>query len=150
MDRKTIGLHFGNTVYTAEQREKIPFEKGIYFAYPGHFNGEYVELGKLLYIGKANKTSLAQRIEDHQSKDYSDWRKSCKDGESIYYRVASLDHDIENVEAALIYTIKPKYNSIGVDNYIGSRPAPNVNHDLAEKNVCGELVDIRSLTDKIN
>lgn len=148
--RKTVVLHFGNNVYTEHNKNEIPFDKGIYIAYPGKFNGDYVDLRDPIYIGKGDETPIKERIADHVTKDYKEWMAYCKEGEQIYYRVAELDEEIGDVEAAMIFTHKLPCNSIGVDNYTGDRPAPDVDYDIALPPVDGYLIDVLDINNKIN
>lgn len=149
MQRKTISLHFGNEVFTYDTRGNVPYERGIYIVYSGKYNGECVDLNKLLYIGKAVKCTISDRIKNHHDVDYSEWEQLCEFDEKIYYRVAKLTDDIDDVESCMIFTHKPPCNTIGVDNYIGSKPAPNVTTDLAIKDIDGILVDMLDLNQKL-
>lgn len=149
MQRKTISLHFGNDVFTYETRDKVPYDRGIYIVYSGKYDGQFVNLNKLLYIGKSDKTTFSDRIKNHHDADYSVWERYCDQNEKIYYRVAELNEDIKEVESCMIFTYKPPCNSVGVDNFIGLRPAPNVYTDLAIQDIDGSLIDIRDLNQKL-
>lgn len=149
--RPLIQLHFGNEVYQDETKADIPFNRGIYVAYSGKFNGEHVELNNLLYIGMGDDTTIAQRIHDHTVNQHSDWKKLyCEDGEAVFYLCAPLDHDIRDVEASMIFRHKPCCNSNDKDRYNGSLPAPNITTDLALPDINGAVTDVLSWMEKLN
>lgn len=150
MERKSYYLHFGNDVFRFESRDAIHITRGIYLVYTGKFDGTYVILNKLIYIGKGDDTPIKNRVADHHEKEYDEWEKQCDFGEDIYYRVADLKSNIATVEAALIYTHKPPCYSVGVDNYIGSYPCPDIDYDVALPPVNGILVDTLELNKRIN
>lgn len=151
MERKRINLHFGNDVYTVETKDNIPFKKGIYMAFAGKYNGKYVELRKLLYIGMGDETPISERISDHAAKQHFLWLKEhCERGEKIYYRVAELDKDIRLTEATLIFKHKPDCNTDDKDRYNGTRPAPDITTDLAMEDISGAVIDCLSLNKYLN
>ena len=148
--RKTKHLSFGRKVYTDANKGQIPFDKGIYLAYMGRHNGESVELvDKPVYIGKGDDTPIKDRIGDHATKDHQKWKSKLNYEGEFFYLAAELTSGIEDVEAAMIFFHKPKCNSDGVDNYMGDRPAPNVDYDIPLPPVDGQNIDMLDIINRI-
>lgn len=150
MKNPDIFLHFGNDVFNEAHKNEIKISRGIYIAYSGKYNGKNIVLNKLLYIGKADRQTFQERITDHIKNEYPSWKNECETDEDIYFRLAELDHDISDVEWAMIFTHKPPCNTAGVDKYLGDRPAPDVDYDIALEPVYGQLIDALDLDHKIN
>ena len=110
-----------------ENRDDIPQEKGVYFAF--EFDKEKAENGllefkRLIYIGKASgDNTLRKRIGDHYTQhdlEYKENREKVDmDTIAFFYCVMENDDEINDVEAAEIFKNAPPANIIGVDKYIG-------------------------------
>lgn len=150
MKNPDVYLTFGNDVFNETHKNEIELSRGIYLAYSGKYKDGVVNLKKLLYIGKADKQTFIERISNHIRNEYPLWMNECDSDEDIYFRVAKLEHDISDVEYAMIFTHKPPCNTEGIDKYLGNRPAPNVDYDIALKPVNGQLIDALDIDQKIN
>lgn len=149
--RKEEHLKFGRQLFTDENKGQIPFDRGIYLAYTGTCNGESVSLSERpVYIGKGDDTPIKERIGNHATKDHPKWRSKLNYDGEFFYLAAELNSGIEDVEAAMIFFHKPECNIDGMDNYMGSRPAPDVFYDLELPPVDGSYIDILDLNKKVN
>lgn len=95
----------------------IPSESGIYCVYRCTFDGKYVNIKELLYIGESFDTR--DRIEGHER--YYDWTRHLRTGEVLCYSFAPKSVNRERAEAALIFNHKPVVNS----EYKNSFPYPD-------------------------
>ena len=117
--------NFGPVV--EENREDIPLEKGVYFAF--EFDKEKAQNGslqfkRLIYVGKATEdNTLRKRIGDHYTqhdlKDRESKESFDMDAIAFFYCVMDDDDEISDVEAAEIFKNNPPANTIGVNNYVG-------------------------------
>ena len=153
--RKEEHLKLRRQVFTDENKGQIPFDRGIYLAYTGTRNGESVRLPERpVYIGKGDDTPIKERIVkerigNHATKDHPKWRSKLNYDGEFFYLAAELNSGIEDVEAAMIFFHKPKCNSDGVDNYMGGRPAPNVDYDIPLPPVDGQNIDMLDIINRI-
>ena len=135
MERKVVTLKFSDNVYHELNCELIEFEKGIYIAYSGQFDGTHVDLNTLLYIGMSDDTSIKNRIRTHAEAHHNNWLEDQNEkGKNVFYKVAHIDNDIRNIEANLIFRVKPPCNGQDIVNYNGTRPAPTIITNLNDLN----------------
>jgi hypothetical protein len=106
---KTITLKFDG-YYTEKQLPPSHHDgSGIYVVYRG--NSE--KLIELLYIGRSNEID-ARPGPNHEN--YQDWHNQLKSGEILYFSFADTDNE-ERAEAALIFKVQPRCNSLGKSGF---------------------------------
>ncbi len=96
---------------------------GIYVAFAGKPDElhETYYCNKVLYIGKADKSTISERMADHKNKDFDEWSKKLEGEEELVFSFAKLENKepIGDIENALIFKNKPIFNKIGKDKYAG-------------------------------
>ena len=106
---KTITLKF-NGYWREVDKGGVPNQSGIYCVYSCIYNAseKTVRLLRLLYIGESE--NVRERLINHER--LQDWQNALQKGETICYSFAAInENDRERAEAALIYKIKPPFNT---------------------------------------
>lgn len=111
---KVIELEFKG--YRRDANKSSLEEKaGIYCVYRCTYDGKYVSIKELLYIGEAQ--NIRTRLATHNK--YSDWLSHLKPGEILCYSRAFIANEDDRLraEAALIFYHTPPENSDHVDHF---------------------------------
>lgn len=135
-DNNNFGGAFSNF------RDNIPDTNGVYFGF--FFDKDMATSGvpyfnRLAYVGRAiGVDTLRKRIGDHYRDNDLKYRGTNDpvDMSSIGFFVCEIDNDEESkdVEAGLIYGLKPPANDKGVDNYSGeTHPLIIFSEDIFKK-----------------
>lgn len=145
-------LRFNPSLFDAGNLPDDPdlAKNGIYAAFAIVENSENI----LLYIGKAEKETFAERIPAHIPADHRAWLKRALLSDApIYYRIAPVADKtiIDDLESILIYYHAPYGNTQKVRKYLGPRPVPTITSNLSRLSVphdhpIFEIVHARNFT----
>lgn len=91
-------------------KKGVPALKGVYCVYRATYNQntDRVLLAELLYVGQSENAN--ERLVNHER--LQDWIGALGAGEELCYSFAPVGAaDLDAVEAALIYSCKPRFNA---------------------------------------
>lgn len=103
---KIYNLHFDGS-WSDSIREELPEYSGVYLVYRGNFDRGSFFCREILYIGQAE--NIRARHTTHEKRDQ--FLAELRPSEVIFYSCAPVAKaDLDRVENALIYAMRPKLN----------------------------------------
>ena len=103
---KIYNLQFDGS-WSDNMRDQLPEYSGVYLVYRGVLNRDGFICREILYIGQAE--NIRARLINHDKHDQ--FLAECRLDEGVFYSCAQVAKaDLNRVENALIYEMKPRLN----------------------------------------
>lgn len=113
MSEQSFSLDFQG-YWIEKNKVGVPSKSGVYCVYECSYNGETVQLIRLIYIGESEDVCI--RLLTHEK--FPQWERYLSDGHIICYSFAETDTIYrERIEAALIYEHQPPANTDNKESF---------------------------------
>ena len=113
---KTFNLTFDGSLLD-DDRKNLPTYSGIYLVYRGRLTSDRNALicTEIIYIGQAEDIRKRHIAHEYRQR----FIETLRAGEVLFYSYAKADiADLDRIENALIYHVKPNLNDRGKDRFL--------------------------------